>query len=49
MDVDEFLEGSTLTGRQAVIIFFGFLLLIVLAGVILVIFSDFFQGLVGFL
>lgn len=47
MDVDEFLEGSSLTGRQALLIFFGFLFLIVLSALVLILFSDFFQGLVG--
>ncbi|WP_162989745.1 hypothetical protein [Natronorubrum halophilum] len=46
MEWNEFLEGESLTGRQAVIIFFGFLLLVIFAGVLLVVFSDVFQGLV---
>ncbi|EMA28089.1 hypothetical protein SAMN05444422_108144 [Halobiforma haloterrestris] len=46
MDVNEFLEGESLTGRQAILIFFGFLILIVIAGLILITFSDFFQQLV---
>ena len=37
---DAFLDGETLTGRQALIIFFGFLGLIVLAGVGLILFGD---------
>lgn len=45
MEVDELLEGESLTGRQAVAIFFAFLILVVLAGVLLVMFSDFFRGL----
>lgn len=49
MSLDEFLEGSSLTGRQAVLIFFGFLLLVVLGALILIVFSDFFQGLAGML
>ena len=46
MDINEFLEGETLTGRQALIIFFAFLLLIIIAAVFLILFSDFFQELV---
>ncbi|WP_264182383.1 hypothetical protein [Natrinema amylolyticum] len=36
MDVDEFLDGESLTGRQAGLIFIGFLSFIVLSGVALV-------------
>ena len=43
MELDEFLEGETLTGRQAIIVFFGFLLLVILAGIMLVLLSDFFH------
>lgn len=46
MDVNEFLEGSTLTGRQAAIVFFAFLVLVIAAGVLLILFSDLFQGIV---
>ncbi|SIS04727.1 hypothetical protein [Natronorubrum thiooxidans] len=46
MDVNEILEGEELTGRQAALIFFGFLLLIVIAGLFLIVFSDFFRGLI---
>ncbi|SEH12331.1 hypothetical protein SAMN04487967_0760 [Natronorubrum sediminis] len=46
MDVNEFLEGSTLTGRQAALIFFAFLLLVITAGILLILFSDLFQGIV---
>ncbi|WP_195893014.1 hypothetical protein [Halopiger djelfimassiliensis] len=46
MELDELLEGESLTGRQAVIIFFTFLLLIILAAFLLVLFSDFFRELV---
>lgn len=49
MNVDELLEGESLTGRQALIIFFGFLLLIILAGVALVVFADVFRTVLGFL
>ena len=45
MDINELLEGEALTGQQAIIIFFAFLLLVILAGVLLVVFSDLFQGL----
>lgn len=45
MDLDEFLEGESLTGRQALIVFFGFLLTIVIAGFLLILFSDVFRGL----
>ncbi|WP_247001348.1 hypothetical protein [Halosolutus gelatinilyticus] len=48
MDLDELLEGEALTGRQAAIIFFTFLALIILAAVLLVIFSDVFRDLVVF-
>ncbi|WP_201294064.1 hypothetical protein [Natronorubrum halalkaliphilum] len=46
MDMDEFLEGESLTGQQAILIFFAFLLLVILAGILLVIFSDTFQAIV---
>jgi hypothetical protein len=46
MAIDELLEGTDLTGRQAAIIFFGFLALIVLAALLLIAFSDFFRNLV---
>ena len=46
MDLNEFLEGETLTGRQALIIFLAFLLLIIIAAFFLILFSDFFQELV---
>ncbi|GAB3675334.1 hypothetical protein [Halopiger thermotolerans] len=46
MAMDEFLEGEALTGRQAAIIFFTFLILIVVAALILIAFGDFFQNLV---
>ncbi|AEH38739.1 hypothetical protein [Halopiger xanaduensis] len=46
MAMDEFLEGESLTGRQAAIIFFAFLILIVVAALFLIAFSDFFQNLV---
>jgi hypothetical protein len=36
MNVDEFLDGESLTGRQAAIIFFSFLAIIVLSGIALV-------------
>ncbi|SIR23747.1 hypothetical protein [Natronorubrum daqingense] len=44
MDVNEFLEGSTLTGRQAALIFILFLLLIIAAGILLILFSDIFRA-----
>jgi len=44
MELNELLEGETLTGRQATIIFVVFLLLIVLSGVALVVFSDLFRS-----
>ncbi|ADD04743.1 uncharacterized protein Nmag_1159 [Natrialba magadii ATCC 43099] len=47
MDLNEFLEGHNLTGRQAAIIFFTFLLLIIIAGIFLITFSDFFQELIS--
>ncbi|ELY44661.1 hypothetical protein [Natronorubrum sulfidifaciens] len=46
MDVNEILEGETLTGKQAIIIFFGFLLLVISAGVLLVLLSDVFRALI---
>lgn len=48
MELDEFLEGESLTGRQAILIFFAFLLLIIIAAFFLIIFSDFFQELVTY-
>ncbi|MFC4541208.1 hypothetical protein ACFO5R_04620 [Halosolutus amylolyticus] len=48
MELDELLEGESLTGRQAVIIFFTFLILIVLAGLFLITFSDLFRNLIAF-
>ncbi|WP_255291504.1 hypothetical protein [Natrinema sp. CBA1119] len=42
MPSDEFLDGETLTGRQAAIIFFGFLGFIILSGVLLVLLRGFF-------
>ncbi|ELY71035.1 hypothetical protein [Natrinema versiforme] len=45
MALDELLEGTALTGRQAAIIFFSFLCLIIVAGLILITFSDFFRDL----
>lgn len=45
MELNELLEGHSLTGRQAAIIFFAFLSLIILAALLLVIFSDFFRNL----
>lgn len=48
MAMDEFLEGSALTGRQAAIIFFSFLVLIIIAALVLITFSDFFRNLVSF-
>ncbi|MDS0473959.1 hypothetical protein [Natrinema sp. 1APR25-10V2] len=48
MAMDDLLEGTSLTGRQAAIIFFTFLALIILAGLLLITFSDFFRNLVMF-
>ncbi len=48
MAMDDILEGTSLTGRQAAIIFFTFLALIILAGLLLITFSDFFRNLVMF-
>ncbi|WP_255647637.1 hypothetical protein [Natrinema zhouii] len=42
MASDEFLDGETLTGRQAAIIFIGFLSFVVLSGVLLVLLRGFF-------
>ncbi len=47
MAMDDFLEGTALTGRQAAIIFFAFLILIITAAVLLITFSDFFKNLVA--
>ncbi|WP_440770716.1 hypothetical protein [Natronorubrum sp. DTA28] len=46
MELNEFLDGESLTGRQAAIIFFAFLLLIIAAGILLVALSDVFWLLV---
>ncbi|WP_226005615.1 hypothetical protein [Natrinema salinisoli] len=48
MAMDELLEGTSLTGRQAAIIFFSFLSLIIIAAVLLILFSDFFRNLFVF-
>ncbi|WP_440763614.1 hypothetical protein [Natronorubrum sp. DTA7] len=42
MELNELLEGESLTGRQAAIIFFTFLILVVLAGILLVALRDVF-------
>lgn len=42
MPSDEFLDGESLTGRQAGIIFLGFLSFVILSGVALVLFRGFF-------
>ncbi|NUB89421.1 hypothetical protein HTZ84_00120 [Haloterrigena sp. SYSU A558-1] len=47
MELNEFLEGETLDGRQAAIVFFTFLVLIVIAALILITFSDVFYNLVN--
>ncbi|WP_339102474.1 hypothetical protein [Haloterrigena salinisoli] len=47
MELNEFLEGETLDGRQAAIVFFTFLVLIVVAALILIMFSDVFYNLVN--
>ncbi|SER68062.1 hypothetical protein [Natrinema salaciae] len=46
MAMDDLLEGTALTGRQAAIIFFTFLALIILSALVLITFSDFFRDLV---
>ncbi|WP_174811789.1 hypothetical protein [Salinadaptatus halalkaliphilus] len=46
MELEEFLEGESLTGRQAAFIFFGFLILIIIAALFLIVFSDLFQELI---
>ena len=46
MGLNELLEGESLTGRQAAIIFFTFLVLVVLAGILLVALRDVFWLLV---
>ncbi|MFP8953230.1 hypothetical protein ACLI4Z_09705 [Natrialbaceae archaeon A-arb3/5] len=46
MEIGELLEGESLTGRQAVVIFFAFLILIFISAVFLITFSDFFQELI---
>ncbi|MCU4925706.1 hypothetical protein OB905_06860 [Halobacteria archaeon AArc-dxtr1] len=43
MELGEFLEGGELTWRQAAIIAFTFLGLVILAGFLLVLFSDLFR------
>ncbi|WP_408959273.1 hypothetical protein [Natrinema sp. 74] len=48
MASDSLLEGTSLTGRQAAIVFLTFLALIILAGLLLITFSDFFKELVTF-
>ncbi|AHF98549.1 hypothetical protein HALLA_06530 [Halostagnicola larsenii XH-48] len=45
MALDELLAGDALTGRQAAIIFFTFLSLIIIAGILLILFGDIFQEL----
>ncbi|SFS67270.1 MULTISPECIES: hypothetical protein [Halostagnicola] len=45
MALDEFLSGDALTGRQAAIIFFTFLGLVILGGILLILFGDVFQNL----
>ncbi|QSX00126.1 hypothetical protein [Haloterrigena alkaliphila] len=47
MELNEFLEGETLTGRQAAIVFFAFLILIVVSALVLIAFSDAFYNLVN--
>jgi hypothetical protein len=47
MSLGDLLEGETLTGRQAAIVFAAFLSLIVLAALLLIVFSDFFRNLVN--
>jgi hypothetical protein len=42
MDIDEFLDGDSLTGRQAGLIFIGFLSFVVLSGVALVLLKGLF-------
>ncbi|WP_277520831.1 hypothetical protein [Natrinema salsiterrestre] len=42
MDINEFLDGESLTGRQAGLIFIGFLSFVVLSGVALVLFRGLF-------
>lgn len=42
MDVDEFLDGESLTGRQAGIIFVSFLALIILSGFALILLKGLF-------
>lgn len=46
MEMDEFLEGEALTGREAIIVFFAFLILIVLGALFMIAFSDVFRSLV---
>ena len=46
MAMDELLEGTSLTGKQAAMIFLAFLSLIIVAGLLLITFSDFFRNLV---
>ena len=47
MELNEFLEGESLDGRQAAIVFFTFLVLIVVAAILMIVFSDFFYSLVN--
>lgn len=42
MPSEEFLDGESLTGRQAALIFVGFLSFIILSGVLLVLFRGVF-------
>ncbi|SDJ35571.1 hypothetical protein [Natronorubrum texcoconense] len=42
MGLTELLEGESLTGRQAAIIFFTFLVLVIVAGILLVALRDVF-------
>ncbi|WP_284145779.1 hypothetical protein [Natrinema salinisoli] len=42
MDINEFLDGESLTGRQAGLVFIGFLSFVVLSGVALVLFRGLF-------
>ncbi|MCU4744130.1 hypothetical protein OB955_14770 [Halobacteria archaeon AArc-m2/3/4] len=40
MEIEEILNGDQLTGRQAAIIFFGWLTLVLIAGVILLVITS---------
>lgn len=42
MPSEEFLDGESLTGRQAALIFVGFLSFIILSGILLVLFRGVF-------